>query len=98
MSEGSEFENVCTHEFSSRRWSVCECDWIASRRTWSEQQVFHHETVIGPETRIVEWLELIDTTGPGDTSRTWNVGRHFARLVIPIPDWLADLFHRVGIR
>jgi hypothetical protein len=86
---------TCDHEWFIRRQKVCECDTGRSRKTWEEKQVFYHETVIAPDTRVAEWIELVDTTEATDSTRKFECGRRFARLVIPVPIWLVDLIAKM---
>jgi hypothetical protein len=54
-------------------------------------------TTIGPRTIVAEWLEIRDTTTADATYRTFEPVRPYARLVVPIPRWIAGLLYMVGV-
>jgi hypothetical protein len=48
--------------------------------------------------RVHMWRDLIDVTKPGDTWSTHDAGELHARLMVPIPIWLARVVSKVQWR
>jgi hypothetical protein len=88
-----QFETLCSHEFLARRRWDCDCDLEPHRvRRRMLSRYSTTRRLLGQGCGSQRYSNLVDTTGPGDTS---VVGRHFDRLVIPIPGGLAALLWRI---